>query len=848
VTATRQAIGSERMTGTGARSAEARHAAGVAASADGRPSVAVRQLRIALREAGTGPAAAHLRGRILISLAWAEAERGNVELGFSLLDEAAPLIPAALRGVLHGQRGLLLRRTGRDRLALAEYDAAIASMRERSEPEDLAKALSNRALVHLAAGQVGLARADLSRSAQIAGRRGLGLPAAAATHNLGDLELLRGDIPASLRSYRAAERIYLTLAPGMLATLGIDRARALLAAGLYGEADRELALAMDQAERQRLSHIYADALLARAEAALIGGRPGAARHWADRARRRFLRRGNARRAGLASLLELRAEQALTPARDGLAERAADLSQRLAHLGLAEDARVAALVATRGLIAMGRLEPAAGQLRQHGQPARLDRLDTRLLWRLTRAELAAARGQPAQARQQLAAGMTALRRYRGQLGCLDLQTGASVHGADLASKSLAAALAAGSVPAVFRWSELARGQALLLTPVRPPPDAQAAAALEQLRQVRHAAREAGLSGRPAAALQAQAAALQRTIREHAWSVAGPGSAAPPGRLSAVRAALADRAMVAYLRSGTRLYALALAGPTGRLVSLGRAARAERAVLALRAGLDAQVGRVLTTRLAAAVGEATRRDSAALADAVLRPLLPLIGDRELVVVPTGLLLTVPWSMLPGCCGRPVTVAPSASTWLTARARIAGQPPGQPASALLAAGPGNRRGLAEVAMIAALRPAARVLTGAAATPAAALAAMDGAGLAHLAAHGQHVPDNALFSALELANGQLMGYDLQRVSAPGTVVLSCCDLGLADVRPGDEMLGMTTALLAAGAGTVVASVTRVGDDAALAIMKDLHAALVQGIPAATALAGALAGQDAGFVCFGAG
>ena len=57
-------------------------------------------------------------------------------------------------------------------------------------------------------------------------------------------------------------------------------------------------------------------------------------------------------------------------------------------------------------------------------------------------------------------------------------------------------------------------------------------------------------------------------------------------------------------------------------------------------------------------------------------------------------------------------------------------------------------------------------------------------------------------------MGYDLQRVSAPGTVVLSCCDLGLADVRPGDEMLGMTTALLAAGAGTVVASVTRVGDE----------------------------------------
>jgi hypothetical protein len=40
--------------------------------------------------------------------------------------------------------------------------------------------------------------------------------------------------------------------------------------------------------------------------------------------------------------------------------------------------------------------------------------------------------------------------------------------------------------------------------------------------------------------------------------------------------------------------------------------------------------------------------------------------------------------------------------------------------------------------------------------------------------------------------------------VVLSSCDLGLADVRPGDETFGMVTALLTAGAGTVVASVAR--------------------------------------------
>ena len=214
--------------------AEAHHAAGVAASSDGRPAAAVRQLRLAMHHAGTDPASAHLRGRILISLAWAEAERGRVELGFELLDEAEPLIPPRHRGVLHGQRGLLLRRTGRDGPAIDQYDAAIALLQEDSEPEDLAKALSNRALAHLAAARVSSARADLTRSAQIASRHGLARSVAVTTHNLGDLELLRGDIPAALRAYSSAEQAYRRLVPGKLATLAIDRARALLGAGPAG--------------------------------------------------------------------------------------------------------------------------------------------------------------------------------------------------------------------------------------------------------------------------------------------------------------------------------------------------------------------------------------------------------------------------------------------------------------------------------------------------------------------------------------------------------------------------------------------------------------------------------------
>jgi CHAT domain-containing protein len=168
---------------------------------------------------------------------------------------------------------------------------------------------------------------------------------------------------------------------------------------------------------------------------------------------------------------------------------------------------------------------------------------------------------------------------------------------------------------------------------------------------------------------------------------------------------------------------------------------------------------------------------------------------------------------------------------------------------AGPGNARGDAEVRAIAALYPRARVLTGAAATPAATLAGLDAAAIAHLAAHGQHRSENALFSTLELAGAPLLGYDLPRAQSPPMVVLSSCDLGLTDVRPGDETFGMVTALLSAGAATVVASVARVADDGAMTVMVGYHRAITAGRSPAAALAAALAGQTtAGFVCFGAG
>jgi CHAT domain-containing protein len=134
--------------------------------------------------------------------------------------------------------------------------------------------------------------------------------------------------------------------------------------------------------------------------------------------------------------------------------------------------------------------------------------------------------------------------------------------------------------------------------------------------------------------------------------------------------------------------------------------------------------------------------------------------------------------------------------------------------------------------------------------LHALDGAALAPLAAHGHHDRENVLFSRLDLVDGPLMAYDIQQLTAaPRQVVLSACDVGRTVVRPGEEILGFTAALLYVGTATVISSVTRVADDGAASIMTGYHQALRSGARPAEALAtAALAEPVSPFVCFGSG
>jgi CHAT domain-containing protein len=177
-------------------------------------------------------------------------------------------------------------------------------------------------------------------------------------------------------------------------------------------------------------------------------------------------------------------------------------------------------------------------------------------------------------------------------------------------------------------------------------------------------------------------------------------------------------------------------------------------------------------------------------------------------------------------------------------------QAGAPLLVAGPDLEHAAREVTEIAKSYPGCRPLLAETATVSATLHALDGAPLAHLAAHGHHEQENFLFSRVDLADGPLMAYDIQQLAAaPRHVVLSSCDVGRTVVRPGEEILGFTAALLYIGTATVTSSVTRVADDAAVGIMTAYHRLLAAGARPAEALAEATASEQfSPFVCFGGG
>ncbi|MQA11457.1 MAG: CHAT domain-containing protein [Pseudonocardiaceae bacterium] len=838
------------------------------ASGNLRNVEAVRLLHRALRRLDSiehvDPEWATLRTRVLISLGVAEAEVGSSSEGLRHLAEAEAQLDSrpqapdgrTLRSVVGLQRALVLARLGRTTDSLALFDAILPAL-ERDDADGqllLTRNLMNRALVHVHRNNPEAALADLRRSLELAKTNGHTRLEGKVRHNLGDQAHLVGDIPAALQHYEEAARIHESVAPGWIARLRLDQARALLVAGLADEAARHLDEALPDLRRNRVIQDLAEAEVARAAAAILQGDFVLARNFATAARRRLLRRGNVPWAEVAELAKLRADatdvlgsDARPPAR--LPASLRRHAERLAGLGLPDEAAVARLLAVRLLLRRGSVDAAGELLGRVPKPHRTTPVDHRMLLRLCRAELAVATGRSRSALAQARAGLTELGWARDRMGGLDLVCGTAVHGQELGGLAVGLVLARAKGHAdarrLFAWQERTRAQVYRYEPLPTIDDPVLAKHITEMRHVQRTVQQNRLAGKSVTALEHRYAWLQREASRLGWYASQWGRPRPVASPEEIAECLGDRVLVSLVGHGDSLAAVVVRDGSFRLIRLGSLGDVVETAKQLQADLDGLAPDHLPEALVDAVSTSAHRRADVLDRLLLGPLKEALGERKLVIIPSGQLYALPWAALPSLRGRPLSVAPSATAWMAAESTY------RPDPVVLVGGPGVPGAIGEVRQLRSVYPAARLVDGSAATSGAVLDALDGAGTAHLVAHGAHEPANALFSRLDLIDGPLFAHETARLGRlPKRVVLAACELAMSHIRPGEEALGFAGALLAGGSQTVIGAVARVGDRAAAATMADLHGRLAAGTSPAVALAEATAVDPfrRPFLCLGSG
>jgi tetratricopeptide (TPR) repeat protein len=852
-----EAVEAARVAGDAAAESRALRAAGLAERSLGKVDEALAALRAGVRRGERGGAtlqAAEAR----MSLAYVLLERGTTAQALAEADKAA----SALRGVsaagLLSQRALLLQRSGRTGEALATYRRAIPLLRRSDNRLYEANAFHNRSMLYLYGGQLAAAEADLLRAHELYMALGQEALDAGTQWNLGLVAARRGDVSQALHFYDEAEAAYRRYGLDDIELL-LDRIELLLSVGLRSEASQTVDRAIADLEQQRRPMLLAEALLYRAQVALGDRNPAAAREAAARAARLFTRQGRPGWAVVARYTALRADERDERLTRPVRARALRIADELSAIGWRTQELDARIIAARIALHHGDLDTVREEMAQAAAARTSGPVELRIRAWYADALLRLATGRRAAAEAALRAGFRVVERQRATLGATELRVHVAGHAGDLANLGLELALDARSPRKVLDWVERWRARTLALRPARPPDDATLAGALAELRRASAEAESALLDGRPAERILARKAGLEERVRRLARRTAGPLFATPvdPPALAEIAAGLGVRVLVELVGLHDVLYAVTVRDGVAELHELGSTPPARRALDALlftlrRLALGHGSDRSLSTARASVQPWAARVDAA-----LLEPLRKVIDDRPLVVVPTGSLRSTPWPLLPSCAGRPVTVAPSAAMWLRAASRP--QERLDVGRVVLVCGPRLEGAAAEIAELNRAYPSAARLDGPNATVEATLAALDGADVAHVAAHGRLRADNPLFSALELADGPLTAYDLERLPrAPRLVLLPACQSGGGAVLAGDEVMGLTSALFALGTRTAVATVIPVRDEATRPLMVALHDGLRQGRSVAEALAAVQAKPDwedpataataGGFVCYGAG
>ncbi|WP_344056636.1 CHAT domain-containing protein, partial [Sphaerisporangium rubeum] len=758
-------------------------------------SVAHRALALAAREFGRLALAAEHLGRAVDAAEGlpSRAAQARLSLVPILADLGDPLgaleVADAAEGHLAGldlarlgvQRAVALVRLGRHAEAVARCDTAVTALTGAGDPKFLAGALLNRGIALTYLERYDAASRDLAACAAAAGAAGLDHVSALAQANLPFVATKRGDIASAFTAYRRAVTA-LAPYPERLAAMRADFADALLAAHLPGEARAVLAQAVPDLTAAGAQVTLAESRLVLAQIELLQGDPRQAYVTAVHAAAELTAQGRLTWVSLAEETMFRARQAENPAHAARSlTEARALAARLAADGWAGPAAALRLTTAETTLTLGKIADTRAELAHvlSGRPAaRAHRVVLRHAAALNRC----LDGDIPGAQAELRAGLRAATEGNDRLADPAVRAHAVRDGERLADFGLGLALLDDEPEPVLAWAEHWR-------------------ALARGRRTR------------------------RVTPDH------------------LRPALRGAALVELVRHGDALTAVVVTESHCALRRLGSLTTATEATLRLRhalrratadpAGPDRLRGR--DHRLTPA-SPAWHPAAAALAAQLLGPLARDIGDRPLVLVPTGALHTVPWPALPPLRGRPLCVAASAASWLAAARR----PPVGPSPHVIAvAGPGLAHAAAEAAAVRRVHrapepsdphdphvPSDRSETPEeAATVSGVLDALGEAGVAHIAAHGRFCARSPLLSSVALHDGPLMAYDVLALArVPWLVVLSACDAGMAYAPVDGTPLGLPGAFLDRGSACVVAGLLPVRDEEAHALMTTFHSLLARG------------------------
>ncbi len=791
----------------------AHQAAGIVLRDYGDVEAGVRELRQALRQARRA-SSTEREAEVLASLGVALVFTGRTAAGLAAFEAAVQRSSGVQAARVLARRAIVFFALGRFQAALEDARRAVVALRRAGDLLWTARALNTRASAYLRLGSTSRADADYVSAAQLYTTIGQELEALAPMENRALTAFASGDLPAALAYLDAATPNYQRLKVPIM-TLRIKRCAVLLAAGLADDALAEAKAALQEIEiiRGRPTE-KAELLLTAANCALAATQPQAALDWAQTAYRMYRSQRSTWRQAHAARVLVQVRYEAGPVSAPLLREANRSAARLDALGSSEAAQ-AHLLAGRIALEFGRGTAADRHLAAAARTRNRGPALSRASGWLAEALRVEAAGRPDRMLAACNRGLDVLDEQRPTLGASELRAQASVHGAELAALAQRHAVRARRPRLLLTWSERWRATALAVPPVRPSADAEFNASLAALRSVTRQLEETRSRGKPSASLLKEQQRLESTVRASALRAQGTSAwKRTPFRPADLLDELGSAHLVELVDVDGELQVLVCGRGKVRQFAAGHASDAMKAAdfarFALRRLARSSPGDDPSSPLAI-----LERAGPALQETLLGPAVRHLGDGPVIIVPTGKLHPVPWALLPALEDRVVSVAPSARAWMRARAAPV---PGH-RHVTLARGPGLATDGAEVPLVARLYDDVTVLEDAAATADKVLSALDGAWLAHIAAHGIFRADSPLFSSLRMHDGPLTVYDFERLNrAPYRLVLSSCDSGVLAPAGANELLGLVSSLLPLGTAGILAGIVPLNDQALVPLMVDLH------------------------------